>query len=471
MNRATLPAAIAVLALALLAGAPRPAAHAADGYEEPPVLRAADRLPAELLTGEHHRVDDRVVSDGFMNHFVVHSDFGDFEAESERMLGVRVREVYAIARLRELSRGDAFAGALKRAVTAPIGAVARLADQPVETLKGIPAGVVRKVRGLYYKGLKTAHKAGNEIKGEDDEPADEATAETAGAGADDEAAAGAESVEAAESPVEEEEGDDDDDDKADQAKDAAKSFVGYNSAYRELAKSLQVDPYTSNPVLRDELQRLASAAFAAGLGFKMVVPVPYLIGVAKDVSEVVWDTPRGELERLNNLALRKMGVSKEVRLDFFANDALTPTCQTLLVEQLERLAPLRDRSAFVELAVEAEEEEYGWMIAHLARVLASYHQHETPIARLVLVEHVFGLAVVGVTADDRVVIPMPFDHVTWRPGMDGEGPLPQLAARELWLAGTVSPRAQAELEERGFAIHSNAIAYFDRIEAPAPASQ
>ena len=53
--------------------------HAAaldDGFETPPVFSAKDRLPGELLTGPSHRIDDRVTNDGFMNHFVIHSDFG-----------------------------------------------------------------------------------------------------------------------------------------------------------------------------------------------------------------------------------------------------------------------------------------------------------------------------------------------------------------------------------------------------------
>ncbi len=91
-----------------------PALAQSTGFEEAPILSAKDRVAPEVLSGPHHRVDDRVVNDGFMNNFTVHSDFGDFEASSERMVVTRVREVYAIAKLRELSRTDAFSSASRR---------------------------------------------------------------------------------------------------------------------------------------------------------------------------------------------------------------------------------------------------------------------------------------------------------------------------------------------------------------------
>jgi hypothetical protein len=89
------------------------AAAVDDGFETPPILSAKDRLPAEILTGPSHEIDDPVTNDGFMNHFVVRSDFGDFEASSERMVQTRVREVYAIAKCRELSQTEAFSDALE----------------------------------------------------------------------------------------------------------------------------------------------------------------------------------------------------------------------------------------------------------------------------------------------------------------------------------------------------------------------
>ena len=84
-----------------LAGSP---VRAAD-YEEPPVLKASDLLPADLLKGEHHEIEAQVVNDGFMNHFTIRSDFGTFEAKSLALVEVRVREVHSLAELTPCS-GD-----------------------------------------------------------------------------------------------------------------------------------------------------------------------------------------------------------------------------------------------------------------------------------------------------------------------------------------------------------------------------
>ena len=46
------------------------------GYETAPTLFARDLLPADLVSGPHHRIVDPVVNDGLTNHSLVHSDFG-----------------------------------------------------------------------------------------------------------------------------------------------------------------------------------------------------------------------------------------------------------------------------------------------------------------------------------------------------------------------------------------------------------
>ena len=51
-------------------------------YEEPPVLRAKSILSTELLKGENHAVQDKVINDGLFNHYTVETRFGTFKAAS-----------------------------------------------------------------------------------------------------------------------------------------------------------------------------------------------------------------------------------------------------------------------------------------------------------------------------------------------------------------------------------------------------
>ncbi len=71
-------------------------------YETPQERKAADILPAELLEGEHHSVDDRVRSDGYLNYYTITSDYGEFEAVSTATLRIRIGEINALAELDEL---------------------------------------------------------------------------------------------------------------------------------------------------------------------------------------------------------------------------------------------------------------------------------------------------------------------------------------------------------------------------------
>ena len=85
------------------AGAPDPSP---EGFEEPPVFQASEILSPAFARGSHFRVDDEVRNDGVMNHFRIHSDFGEFQPDSQAMLGIRLHEIQAITALKEVSSGD-----------------------------------------------------------------------------------------------------------------------------------------------------------------------------------------------------------------------------------------------------------------------------------------------------------------------------------------------------------------------------
>ena len=268
----------------------------AQEFETPPLLSARDLLEPHVLEGPHHRVDDEVRNDGAMNHFLIRSDFGELDASSEEMLEIRLREIQALTRLAEISRSAVFADALKTSAMASVDAVKNVVTDPAGTIQGVPGGLGRTFRGLYYKGRKAAHKAGEEIE----KRRRESTA------AEDDQTNTADGKEGFTTQ-----------ELAERSEKAAKSFFGYNSALRGLARKLQVDPYTSNPILRGELERLAKAAFAAGLSFQAVVPSVAVVSHAEKISDLVYSTAPAELERRNNKALKEMGVKQGVRFDFF----------------------------------------------------------------------------------------------------------------------------------------------------------
>ena len=76
----------------------------AQEFEAPPLVRAAEVLPPEVLEGPNHEVGDEVVSDGVALVFTIRSTFGDFVAPSREMAELRIAEIAAIARLKELGK-------------------------------------------------------------------------------------------------------------------------------------------------------------------------------------------------------------------------------------------------------------------------------------------------------------------------------------------------------------------------------
>jgi hypothetical protein len=91
--------ALALSGAVLLLSGGWPEALAGEGFETP-ALRASELLPAELMSGPHHRVEESVVSDGFLPVFTISSDFGTFEARGVEALRDRVFEIEALAALR-----------------------------------------------------------------------------------------------------------------------------------------------------------------------------------------------------------------------------------------------------------------------------------------------------------------------------------------------------------------------------------
>ena len=114
---------------------------AATDFEQLPTFRAGEILPASVAKGDRHQVEDEVKNVGYLNHYGIESDFGHFEAIGTARLIIRLREISALGELDELSNTKVFADAVLAGATQSAKVVASVAKHPVETIKGVPAGV------------------------------------------------------------------------------------------------------------------------------------------------------------------------------------------------------------------------------------------------------------------------------------------------------------------------------------------
>jgi hypothetical protein len=389
-------------------------------YEKPPILKAAELLPAGLLKGDHYEIEPRVVNDGFMNHFTIRSDFGTFEAKSRRMVEIRVHEVKGLADLKELSQTEVFVEALGAAGKKSLDAATKVVTDPVGTAKGVSAGVGRMFKRVSLKAGKAKDKAEDAAEGEGE--SQDATEAATGAG---------------------------------------KELIGFNSAKRSLARRVGIDPYSSNEVLQKELDRLSWAAFAGEVGIGQTVGRIPLQGEITAVSDMVWNTPPADLEVANRKKLKGMGIPEE-KVDAFYNTRwYTPTTQTGLVVLMEDLKGVEGHTLILELASAVGNAEQAALFLASLRMLRDYNSSVEPLAKI----HAETVLPWGATGSGTLVVTPAVDHVVWTEQMadnvgtswdyvQGDDSLKNV---DLRIAGTFSARSKKELEALGWKVQEKAL--------------
>jgi hypothetical protein len=423
----------ALMALAPVCGV---AAASEAPFEQPPALATSEVLPPELLAGEHFKVADEVVNDGYMNTYRLVSDFGEFDAYGVSMLAVRVHEVGALAELDQLSKTKVFADAVASGALGPVNTIVEFSKRPVATVKRIPSGIKR----MFFRYRRQAEEGYEEAK---DFVAGEGEEEAVEAGEESEAAA--EEAEAAE-PVE----------KESKSSKLTKRYLGVTSAQREWARKLGVDPYTSNEVLTKALERVAWVERTAKIGFRFV-PMPGIEGVdyISDANELAWSKDPYELKDLNEKRLRDAGADDELIEAFFEMEGFTPTLQTRLIGLLAGLEGAEGRVHLIERAMTVESEASARFLIQSVAMMEWFHRNESKVVRVIPGR---GLPF-AVVEDGRTVGFAAVDYLCWTEEVASlaaeriaETTAGATERRELWLLGAASSRCREELDARGWQV-------------------
>jgi hypothetical protein len=394
-------------------------------YEIPPILEAKDFLPADMLKGENHEVMPQVTNDGYMNHYTIVSDFGTFKAKSTRMARRRIHEVGGIKTLKDVSQTEAFADALAASATKTLKSAGKIVADPVGSVKGISSGVGRMFKRMALKGEKVVDKAEEIIDKQGDE-------EEGGGG----------------------------EEKVDKAVDAGKDLVGVNKAKRRLAKRAGVDPYSTNKVLQEELDRLSWAAFGGGFALDQAMSGIPLTGEVTQVSDMVWESTPADLEVTGREKLAKMGVTKEKIDAFYKAPHLTTTSRAAIVTLLEKMQGVEGLPVVVRLSLKLQgEEEAGFFVASCV-LLGKYHETQGPLKEI-LAGPVMPR---GAKSDGTLVLAFALDYLVWTKdiaaaatkidgNLKGDASLERI---EFWVAGYLSSRSKDEIAALGWAVHEKA---------------
>ena len=275
-----------------------------------------------MLEGKRYRVEEQVPTDGFLMKFTIVSDFGTFIARSPEMAEVRIKEIDALDRLEKVSQSDAFMEGLKASGREFGKQVGQLVDEPVETVKAVPAGVGRFFDRV-ARGAKTGYQKLGDVKEQEKQTAPPPPGRGAGLpGESEPSGVVGEKIVGRGGR------------RAGGGEDHGRRLRLRRPAppHRQGAGG---GPYSTNPVLTQRLNDIAYAAFAGGLGvtaFKAVVPGSMVVSTTTMLSDWVWDMPPGDLKVQNERSLKAMGVSQEEVDLLLRQPYFTLTLQTRLVK-------------------------------------------------------------------------------------------------------------------------------------------
>lgn len=376
-------------------------------------------VPAGLAKGPDHTVKDPVVADGYMYHYRLDSTYGPFEVVGTGAFRRLVHEIWAIGELRKISGSEAFVKALGAQALKPVEFAKNVITKPGETLTGVPRGVGRLFGNI-----------GTSVSNTPDPSQESRSRELAQIGV----------------------------------------------FKREYASRFKVDPYSSNAVLQEELDKIAKAA-ALGLWTAAVgtMPISGPAGAAltatslgQSFNNVLAAESPSRIRTINQEKLAAAGIGADLAQRYLDHPAYTPRHDLILVDSLYRLPGVPGRDRYLENALTAEDEVEANFFVNTAQLLRGYNETRDRITRITMIEAL----TVAQTRDGVAIIPFALDHGVWTANADHLSQYlktsykaPGFAGRfELWVTGTVSPLARRELQARGFTVVEQAGARLDIVD-------
>ena len=403
---------VSALVMVSLLGVVLPA-FAQQGYEAPPVLSASKILPPELLSGPNHRVRERVTNDGYLNTYQIDSKFGTFTAVSTALLRKRIGEINAMVVMEKVQDSKEYIDSFKEAGLDAMTSAMSLVTSPVQTLSGAAQGL-----GAAFE------RVGGTLFGAERSGSEEAR---------------------------------------------IKDAIGFAATKREYAYQFGVDVYSDNQKMQDMLNKISWAGYAGSLTWSAAMAaVPGGAGIAMTVvgsnkllNQVFQNTPPVALRKMNTEKLNAMGVHPEITDAFINNTIFSPREQTLLVHALGEMNGVADRGALVRLALPSQNSTVALFRQRQAQMYAGYNKSVTPLASFISL----GQFALARTQNGALVFDFPADYVVWTEPMARlitsanqvvNSSFPGTTDKQVWLTGSLSPRARKEIESRGWQIHDRA---------------
>jgi hypothetical protein len=227
--------------------------------------------------------------------------------------------------------------------------------------------------------------------------------------------------------------------------------LGFEKERRDLAKSLGVDPYTSNEVLSKKLTDAAWVAFSGRFMIQtatsILVPYSMAMSAVTITNSSIYDTPPGDLINNATMIFGQTGASDAQVQALVQNPQYTLTVLTELALAVQRLQGVQGLDSVVIFGAVARTQDECRFVAGAANMLARYHEAVAPIAQVTAPGPILGR-----TADGTLVLAAPVDYVAWLERVAQASNRADLQApqRVFFVSGRLTPLAQKELSKRGW---------------------
>lgn len=401
-------------------------------------VAAAELVDAALLTGPGFRVDPEAQLSGLQARFLIHTDWGPLQADSVEMLGLRIGEMAALSTV--YSHG--FGAALKRSgieeVSTPLNQATAIGKEPVQRLKRLPQGVLRYFGQRLQRWADRARRLGDRA----DRAIGNAGSPAAGFGID---AGARDEIDEPwwDMPV-------------DEVGRLLRSESGHGRARRALARALQVDPGSSNPLLRDRLDKLAWAIAGQRLAYDYALSLaaPLLadvIGELGRAEQITGLPPEEDQRRANELRLERWSSDPDLRYGLAWRGSFSPALLDQLLDELEALAPVGGGEAALDVAWLARSELEARFVLNSLRLLRAPHVGAANGGELVPVGALLGYRDPG----GEFFLPLPVDRLLWLKEVRGwfdHHRITEHPRRSVLVSGDYSTLAQRAITRRGWSL-------------------
>jgi hypothetical protein len=394
---------IAVACVALAAASSAGAAH----YETQTNKLAKDAILPAVATGPNYRVNNPVVADGYMYRFKITSTYGPFDVTGTGALRKLEHEIWAIGQLKNVTKSEAFLKSFKDQAGKPLVFAKDVVTKPVDTLRGVPKGVGR-LFGNIAASVTTTRNPNQESR--------------------------------------------------------VNEVLLVGSFKRDYAARFGVDPYSSNQVLQDELDKIGqAAAFGSWTASAAMMPISgpassviTATSLSKTFNNILATEPPPRIRIINEEKLKQMGIAPDLAKRYLDQPIYTPSQNLLLVDSLSRLGSATGRDAYLKASLAAADEVEANFFVNMAQILRGYHETQGPITGITMV----GALTVAQTKTGAAVIPFALDYGVWTANADRLSQNMKATYKaagfkgnfEIWVTGAVSPTAKHELQARGFTV-------------------